>query len=72
MAFTRKQVGDAERYQGRRLMARFAGPDLLAYVDDIELAGFYINVESALQAGRRHVDAEIKEAKNKEAKRRGA
>lgn len=65
MAFTRKQVGDAERYQGRRLLARYAGPDLLAYVDDMELAGFYINVEAALEAGRRHVNAEIKEAKAK-------
>lgn len=67
MALIRKQVGDAERYEGRRIVARFMGPDLLAYVNDIELASFYINVESAIAAGRRYVDEEIKE----EAKRAG-
>jgi hypothetical protein len=61
VALIRKQVGDAERYQGRRLVARHMGPDLLAYVNDVELASFYINVESAIAAGRRYVDDEIKE-----------
>lgn len=63
----RRQVGDAERYHGRRLSAHFLGPDLLGYVDDIELSGFYLNVEAALAAGRRYVDDQIKE----EAKKRG-
>lgn len=30
----RKQVGDAERYHGRRLFATYLGPDLLANVDE--------------------------------------
>jgi hypothetical protein len=68
MALIRKQVGDAERYEGRRLVARFMGPDLLAYVNDVELASFYINVESAIAAGRRYVDDEIKEAAKRAAK----
>lgn len=57
----RKQVGDAERYHGRRLTAHYMGPDLLSQVDGVEMSGFYRDVESALAAGRRYVDAQIKE-----------
>jgi hypothetical protein len=66
-AFERRQVGKPELYHGRKLIARYMGPDLLAYVNDVELGGFYTDVEAARAAGRRHVDAEIKE----EAKRSG-
>lgn len=62
----RRQVGDAERYHGRRLTAHYMGPDLLAFVDGVELGGFYRDVEAALAAGRRHVDAEIKAQKKQE------
>lgn len=58
----RKQVGDAERYHGRRLYASYLGPDLLANVDDIELPTFFLTVESALSAARKYVDEQIKEA----------
>jgi hypothetical protein len=61
----RRQVGDAERYHGRRLHAAHMGPDLLSYVDDVELGGFYLNVEAALAAGRRYVDGQIKEEKSR-------
>ncbi len=61
--FIRPQVGAIETYKGSKLLARFCGPDLLAYVDDIELAGFYLTPEAARAAGRRHVDAERKAAK---------
>lgn len=63
--FQRPQVGDAERYQGRRLVARYMGPDLLGYVDGVQLSGFYLDVEAALRAGRRYVDEQIKEEKKK-------
>jgi len=53
----RRQVGVTEQYHGRALVARFMGPDLLAYVDDVELGGFYTDVEAARAAGRRYVDA---------------
>lgn len=65
MALQRKQVGDAERYHGRRLVARYVGPDLTGHVDDIEIASFYVNVESALTACRRYVDAQRKEEEKK-------
>lgn len=64
----RRQVGDAERYQGRRLTAHYMGPDLLAYVDGVDLAAFYLTVEAAMEAGRRYVDDQVKEEK----KRRGS
>ncbi len=67
MPLIRKQVGDAERYEGRRIVARYMGPDLLAYVNDIELASFYVNVESAIAAGRRYIDDEIKAAAKRDA-----
>lgn len=67
MSVERKPVGDPEPYHGWRLQARFMGPDLLSYVDDLEMPNFYIDVASALAGGRRYVDAQLKE----EAKRRG-
>lgn len=64
MSLTRKQVGDAERYHGRRLTAHYLGPDLTACVDGVELSGtFYTDVEAALVAGWRYVDAQLKEEK---------
>ena len=58
----RRQVGDAERYHGRRLHASYLGPDLLANVDDIELPTFFMTVEAALSAARKYVDEQLKEA----------
>ena len=64
----RKQVGDAERYHGRRLFATYLGPDLLANVNDIELPTFFLTVEAALSAALKYVDEQIKEATNKAGK----
>lgn len=61
----RKQVGDAERYHGRRLHAAYMGPDLIGYVDGVELSGFFLNVEAAISGGRRYVDEQIKEEKKR-------
>lgn len=52
----RRQVGDAERYHGRKLFATYVGPDLLANVDDIELPTFFLTVETALIAARKYVE----------------
>lgn len=56
----REIIGEAEEYHGRVLTARFMGPDLLGYVDGIELGGFYRNRTAAINAGKRYVDAEMK------------
>lgn len=64
MAVNRKIVGH-EKYQGRELVARYLGPDLLAYVDNVELSGFYLDSKGAMLAGRKHVDAEIKAEKER-------
>lgn len=50
----------SEVYQGRTLQARYMGPDLLSYCNGNEMPGFYIDVEAALRAGRKFVDAEEK------------
>jgi hypothetical protein len=61
----RKQVGDAERYHGRRIHASYMGPDLIANVNGVELPGFYLTVEAAIAGGRRYVDDQIKEEAKK-------
>jgi hypothetical protein len=61
MALERKLV-KKEEFHGRRLEARHMGPDLLGYVDGVELSGFFIDVEAALSGGRRFVEEEEKEA----------
>jgi len=38
------------------------GPDLLAYVDGVEMPGFYLSVEAAHAGGKRYVDAQLKAA----------
>lgn len=60
MAVQREIVGDVEEYRGRVLAARFMGPDLLGYVDETELSGFFRTAEAARAAGRRYVDEEDK------------
>lgn len=64
-------VVSTEIYQGRKLVARFCGPDLLAYVDAIELSGFYLDTRAAMLAGKKHVDAEIKAAADRDRESRG-
>jgi len=49
-----------QSYLGRSLEARYLGPDLLAFVNGIELASFYIDAQSAIDAGVRYVDEEEK------------
>lgn len=60
MALKRKLVGKPEEYRGRKITARHMGPDLLGYVDDIELSGFFLDTEAVQAAGQRYIDAEIK------------
>ena len=69
MSIERKQVGPTEVYFGRELRARYMGPDLLGFVNDVELNGFYLTAEDARAAGRRQVDAEIKAQAEAKAKR---
>ena len=68
MPVERPIVGGTATYRGRKICARFMGPDYLAFVDSTELAGFFTDVEAAHQAGMRHVDAEEK-AKEQAAKK---
>jgi hypothetical protein len=69
MGLKRKLIRQ-ETYQGRVLEAVYMGPDLLAFVNGVELASFYIDTEAALAAGRRYADEEEK-AKAKRAASEG-
>jgi hypothetical protein len=69
MSLIRKQVGAAQAYKGSKLTAHYMGPDLLSFVDGVEMPSFYLNVEAARRAGRVYVDAKLKvaaEAKKKD------
>ena len=72
MSIERKLIGEPERYKGRLLTVRHMGPDVLGYVDDTELSGFFLNPEAARAAGRRHVDAELKAAAEEKRKKERA
>lgn len=60
MPIVREQVCPPERYHGRLLTACHMGPDVLGYVDGIELGGFFMSPHAAIAAGRRYVDDQIK------------
>lgn len=61
MPIVRKLVA-REIYEGAQLEARHMGPDLLSFVDGVELPQFYIDAEAAFVAGRRFIDAQRAEA----------
>lgn len=60
MAIERKIVGESE-YRGSKITVRRMGPDLLGYVDGVELSGFFINTAAAIAGGERYIDQQIKE-----------
>lgn len=60
MSIVRKEVGQPTHYKDHLITATLAGPDLLGYVDGIELANFYINTAAVVAAGKRYVDDKIK------------
>ena len=70
MTLTRRMIGKPESYLGRKIVIRHMGPDLLCYVNDVELGGFYTDAKAARDAGIRHVDAEVKAQKEREARER--
>jgi len=72
MSLIRKQVGAAEAYRGSKLTAHYMGPDLLAYVDGVEMPGFYLSVEAAIAGGRRYVEAQLKAEAEAKARERPA
>lgn len=60
--FQRPVVGEPEKYKGRKIEARFCGPDLLCYVDGQDVGQFHLNVEAAKRAGRLYIDQCEREA----------
>jgi len=70
MTLTRKLIR-SESYQGRKIEARYMGPDLVCYVDGTELGGFYIDAQAAIEGGQRFIDADIKAQRERAAKAAG-
>jgi hypothetical protein len=70
MPVNREIVGDPYLYHGRTVTGRYAGPDLLCYVNDVELPHFYADLEAVRGAGRRWIDHEIEEARKRENERK--
>lgn len=48
----------SEVYKARTIEARYMGPDLLCYVDGVDLGPFYVDVRAAIGGGKRYIDAE--------------
>lgn len=65
----RRLIGEPEQYRGATIEARRMGPDLLAYVDGVELPNFYLNTEAVRVAGRKYVDQRLKEESENGGKR---
>lgn len=61
MAGLHRRVISTDVYEGSRIESRYMGPDLLAYVEGVELAGFYIDAGAARRACARYVDAKLKD-----------
>lgn len=62
----------SEKYEDRTLEVRHMGPDVLGFVNGIELSGFFIDVSAAIAGGQRYVDAEIKVQRERDEKTKGA
>ena len=64
MSIVRQPAGPPQIYRDHLIQVRIMGPDILCYVGEIELSGFFISEGAAVAAGQRHINAEI-EAKDK-------
>jgi len=64
MTIERKEVA-TEMYGGRKIRVTLMGPDFLAYVDGVELSGFYLSPQAGINAGQKYVDDERKAKEKK-------
>ena len=62
MTLQRKLV-DCVTYKKHVIDIKYIGPDLLCYVNEIELPNFFVNIRSAIEAGKRFVNEKLKEEK---------
>lgn len=68
MSKIKRKLIRSESYQGRTIEARWMGPDLLCFVQGVELGSFYIDAQAAIEGGQRYIDADIKAAQERAAK----
>ena len=64
MTVKRQQVGAVEHYRGHAIRMTLLGPDLLCYVDGVELQPFYETVRAARAAAEHYID-QVEEEKSK-------
>lgn len=70
--FERKLIGEAVIHKGRKVEARYCGPDCLCYVDGFNIGNFYLTAMAAREAGVRYinqVEAEKKKTAEKSKKK---
>ena len=60
MAFERQEISRT-MYRGREIVARFLGPDLIGYVDGVEMPNFYMTTEALYDACKLHVNQQEKD-----------
>lgn len=65
MSKIKRKLIRSESYQGRTIEARWMGPDLLCFVQGVELGSFYIDAQAAIEGGQRYIDADIKAQQDK-------
>lgn len=65
MNIQRPMIGLPTQYSGRKITVRYMGPDFLGYVDEVELAGFFITPAAAESAAQRYINDEIEAARKK-------
>jgi hypothetical protein len=65
MAVQRPIVGQPTLYRDRLITVRMMGPDMLSFVDDEELSGFFISEQAAVAAGQRYINDAIKAKERK-------
>lgn len=63
MAIVRELIGKPIAYKDHLIEARRMGPDLLCFVDGVELPNFYLNVAAVESAGVRYIDDKLREVK---------
>jgi hypothetical protein len=56
----RPLIGAPVMYLGRKIEVRHMGPDLLCFVDGVDMDTFYLDSATAVAGGQRYVDAVVK------------
>lgn len=70
MSVNRPTVGEPHVYKGSVVTATLISPDLIGYLDGLEMPHFYMTLAAVRVAGEKMVDAKLKEQGDKKHARR--